>query len=93
MMLIYMTYCIVSGDFSRRTVSITLLGYIGAYTFEIAAYNSTMLELIRETYKHHRLEFKRHIKSMLVNFLATELSLIIIIAFSGYIYGFEFCLL
>ena len=41
----------------RITLEIVFIGYIGVITFTLAIYNSTMFELIRETYKYHRLEF------------------------------------
>lgn len=44
--------------------------------FLIALYNATCLSLIKQMYLSHRLEFLRHAKSMLILFIATELSLI-----------------
>lgn len=44
------------------------------------AYNSSIISLIYGMRKYHRLEYTRHIKQMMVNFLCTNLSLILTIA-------------
>ena len=44
------------------------------------AYNSSIISLIYGMRKYHRLEYARHIKQMMVNFLCTNLSLILTIA-------------
>lgn len=42
----------------------------------LAFYNATSISLMQSMYKHHRFEFKNHIKPMLLLFMATEISVI-----------------
>ena len=51
-----------------------------------------MVVLIKETYLYHKMEFRRHIKSMLINFVATEISLILIVLFCTFTLFFTYCL-
>ena len=52
------------------------LFYALAMTVVMSVYSMTSMALMRAIYKYHRHEFKRHIRSMLVLFLATEVCLV-----------------
>ena len=54
--------------------------FVGLYIISFSIYQSTALQFMRELYNHHRLAYNTHIKALVGLFLATELTLLFIIA-------------
>ena len=55
-------------------------------------YNSTSLQLFYEMYHYHRMAYNTHIRSYVGLFIATQLSIILMIALGGYNLFAAFCL-
>ena len=51
--------------------------WIFAVIIILAYYNATVLSFMQQMYKYHRFEFKKHISSMLVLFITSEISLLL----------------
>ena len=58
---------------------VALIYFLGILVIAFASYNSTTVQLLNETYKHHKMAFNSHKKSLLGLFVLTELSLLCLI--------------
>ena len=53
-----------------------VLGWLVVLNMMVIIYSRTVVNLLWDMYKYHRLEFKRHYQRMLVLYLATMMSLV-----------------
>ena len=59
--------------------------------FLLAFYNASSFSLMQSMYKHHRFEFRNHMKPMLILFIATEIAVIVELWQLFYVFYYNFC--
>lgn len=52
---------------------------MGVFVQSMMIYRSSCFSLIHEMYKHHRMAFNSHIVNLVVNYLATECTLLLLL--------------
>mmetsp|Transcript_30295 Transcript_30295/g.35527 ORF Transcript_30295/g.35527 Transcript_30295/m.35527 type:complete len:82 (+) Transcript_30295:45-290(+) len=63
----------------------------GTFAITMIVYNSSTLALFYEMYYYHRLAFHKHVKQLVALFIATEITLLSILAGQGQVIFDEVC--
>ena len=66
--------------------------WVFATVFILSQYNASVLSLMQQIYRYHKLEFTNHIKQMLVLFIATNVSLLLFLQMQLYSFWDLICL-